>query len=77
MGGFNLGQYSNLAQQLMQQQSKNYQQQAQQNQNNAQGGFQRLAAPTATLLPFQPARVIPADNAQQLYAARLANYGGY
>ena len=77
MGGLNMGSFTNLAQQLMQQQSQQRQQQAQQQQGNSQAGFQRLAPPTATLLPFQPARMIPADNAQQLYAARLANYGGY
>lgn len=79
MGGLNLGQYSNLAQQFLQQQSQQRQQQAQQQQNNAQAGFQRLASPQATLLPFQPAHVVPADtsNPAQLYAQRLAIYGAY
>lgn len=79
MGGFNAGALAQIAQQLLQQQS-NQRRQAAENQNSVAPQLSRLSPPSATLLPFQPTSVTSTHGltpSQQLYAARLAQYGAY
>jgi hypothetical protein len=76
MGGLDIGQFANLAQQLM----RSRQRQAQDRQQDNEQGLpiQKTMPPVATVVPFSPVKIMPtATPTPQMYAQGLVNYGVY